>query len=203
MAVGDTVYRISPRAGMALPEAVAQASVGDTSELTDQEEESMNSDLDSLFANSTDGLDPAELSSIRELASIARPHSSHWGDEFYKEGTTGVGGVSGYTMKNVTGCWDPTLDRLASASNGPNSHSGWGAGLSDQYSLAPISSGGKFYGGGTGSAYASRRHHSASHVVSQYCPPGGGGPGTSVPEPASLSLVVLGAGALLRRRRAK
>ena len=39
LAVGDTVYRISPRPGLTYPaEAVAQASVGDISELTDEDE---------------------------------------------------------------------------------------------------------------------------------------------------------------------
>ncbi len=196
MAVGDTVYRIAPRAGVSYPVVeVAKASVGDTSDLTDQDDETMNSDLDSLFANATDGLDPAELASVRELASIAKPHSSHWGDDFFKEGVSGVGNCSDFTLKNVTGCWDPTLDRIARADNSPKGS--WGPGTGDEYCLAPTVTNGRFYGGGTDSAYATRHHHSPSHIASQYCPP------SSVPEPSSLGLILLGGVGLLKRRKAK
>lgn len=200
LAVGDTVYRIAPKPGVTYPAPAPIASVGDISELTDAEEESMNSDLDSLFANNADGLDNYELAALRELASIAKPHSSSWGDKFYKEGSSNVGNVSGYTMNNVTGCWDPCLDRIALADAGKYAHTGWANGLTDEYNLSPIVSADKFYGGGTGSSYAKRRNsnHSAAHIASQYCPTP-----SAVPEPASLSLVVLGAGALLRRRRAR
>ena len=192
MAVGDTVYRIAPRNGVTYPVVeVAKASVGDTSDLTDQDDP-MNSDLDSLFANATDGLDATELASVRELASIAKPHSSHWGDDFFKEGASGVGNVSDFTLKNVTGCWDPTLDRIARADCGPNR----GPGIGDEYCLpSPVSSG-RFYGGGTGSSSGSSHH--ASHIASAYCPKP---PPTCVPEPSSASLILLGAAALLKRRR--
>jgi hypothetical protein len=202
LAVGDTVYRISPKAGVTYPAPAPIASVGDISELTEAEDESMNSDLDSLFAHNADGLDNFELAALRELASIAKPHASYWGDRFYKEGSSSVGHVSGFTMKNVSGGWDPCLDRIAMADAGKNAHTGWSNGMTDEYTISPIVSAEKFYGGGTGGGSGSskrRNHnHSAAHVASQYCPPP-----ASVPEPASLSLVVLGAGALLRRRRAR
>jgi hypothetical protein len=192
MAVGDTVYRIAPRSGVTYPVEVAKASVGDTSELTGQDDEQMDSDLDNLFANAKDGLDASELASVRELASIAKPHSSHWGDDFFKEGASGVGNVSDFTMKNVTGCWDPTLDRIAR-----DCGSGSGPGIGDEYALAPVSNG-RFYGGGTGSISGSSHH--ASHIASQYCPKP---PPTAVPEPSSASLILLGAVSLLRRRKSK
>jgi hypothetical protein len=197
LAVGDTVYHIAPRAGLTYPpEPVTVASVGDISDLTDQEDEEMNADLDSLFALGRDGLDSSELASLRELASIAKPHSSHWGDEFYKEGAKGVANVSPFTMKHVSGCWDPTLDRVIRTQAGPYAHSGWGTGLVDEYSLSPVVSNDKFYGqGGHGGGHGRRRHHSPAHVASQYCPKP-----QAVPEPASLSLIALGAAALLRRR---
>lgn len=203
LAVGDTVYRISPKPGEPYPAPAPIASVGDISELTETEEEMMDADLDSLFVNNTDGLDNFELAALRELASIAKPHASHWGDRFYKEGSSTVGHVSGFTMANVSGCWDPCLDRVAVAEAGKYSHAGWWNGMTDEFSLSPVVSADKFYGGGTGSAYSKRRnpHHSAAHIASKYCPPPTSP--SSVPEPASLSLLALGAGALLRRRRAK
>jgi len=204
LAVGDTVYRIAPRPGRTYPDVVAlKGGVGDISELTNQDEDPTAASLDDLFAQDTkDGLDADEMASIRQLAMIAKPHDSSWGEDFYKDADGHVGGASAFAMAATTGAWDPTLgaSMATSATSGPMSYfssnsAGGGAGLIDRFALGGAGPGqAPQYGGGTGGG-ASGGSARPAIIVSSLAPL------TAVPEPTTLSAVILGAGALLGRRR--
>jgi len=211
LAVGDTVYRIAPRAGRTYPDVfVNKAGVGDISELTSEDDESMASNLDDMFADGMrNGLDADEMASLRTLAAIAKPHDSSWGEEFFKDPDGKVGGVSPYTMGTVTGAWDPTLgaSMATSATTGPmsffsSSSNGGGAGIIDLFALGGGGNGMAQYagggGGGGGASGSSNSSHTRPAVIVSSLEPT---PLTAVPEPGTLSLLGVGAAGLLARRR--
>lgn len=201
LTVGDTVYRMSPRPARQV--LVAQGGVGDLSGLTDDEEQ-MNADLDGLFAGGKDGLDSDELASVRELAAIAKPYDSSWGEEFFKEGSASAGGISPYVSQSVTGAWDPTLNAfISSATSGPLSYysnSVAGSGLVDEYALAMAggATSSNMYGGGGGVGGAGGRRASAAVLASAISPTL-----SAIPEPTSLGLIGLAAGFFLRRKKSR
>ncbi len=207
LAVGDTVYRISPRAGRTYPDVLAlKGGVGDISQLTDKDDEA-DASLDELFARSNhDGLDADELASIRQLALIAKPQESSWGEEFFKDSDGHVGGATSFAMADTTCAWDPTLgaSMATSATTGPMSYfssnsAGGGVGLIDMFALGGAGPGSEpKYGGGGGGGGGGGSSYRPSMIVSSLTPT----PTVhAVPEPTSLSLVGLSAAMLLGRRR--
>jgi len=207
LAVGDTVYRIAPRAGRTYPDVLTlKGGVGDISQLTDKDEDATAQSLDELFAaQNRDGLDADELASIRQLAMIAKPHDSSWGEEFFKDADGRVGGATPFAMADTTGAWDPTLgaSMSTSATTGPMSYfssnsAGGGVGLIDQFALGGAGPGMQpQYGGDAsgGSSGGSSVHNRPAAIVSSLVPL------TAVPEPTTTSVLLLGATTLLGRRR--
>ncbi len=204
LAVGDTVYRIAPRPGRTYPDVLAlKGGVGDITQLTDKEDETAAS-LDELFARSNhDGLDADELASIRQLALIAKPHDSSWGEEFFKGADGHVGGATAFAMADTTGTWDPTLgaSMVTSATTGPMSYfssnsAGGGVGLIDLFALGGAGPGSQpQYGGGGGGGSGGGSNNRPSNIVSSLTAV------NAVPEPTTLSFLALSATLLLGRRR--
>ncbi len=170
--------------------------------LTADEDEATIADLDGLFPNGITGIDADDMAAIRQLASIAQPHDSSWGKEFFEGDPTGV---SPFTLKSVTGTFDPTLSAglNGGATSGPLSYfsaSLTGGDLADQYSIAsPGGSAGNGYGGaaGGGASGGNARQSSASIATAVNAGP------VAVPEPTTLSLLGLAGLTLLQRRRTR
>ena len=207
LAVGDTVYHIAPRPGRTYSDVAvaAKGGLGDISQLTDQDDDLIQKNLDDLFADETkDGIDADELASIRELALVAKPHDSSWGADFFKDADGNVGGVSPYTLARTTGAWDSTLgtSMATSATTGPMSYfagGGMNHGLVDQFCLSGNGPGSSLqYGGDAGSGAIGSNRPAA--IVSSL----GVAQIFAVPEPATASIFAFGALSLLiRRRRAR
>jgi len=208
LTVGDTVYRISPRPGRTYSDVVAvSGNLGDISQLTDQDEDQMKG-MDDLFAQGAkDGIDADELASIRELAAIAKPWDSNWGEEFFKNADGKVGGCSPYVLGSVSGSWDSTLgcSMANSATSGPLSYFAFGGGggaggMVDQFSMGGGGGGsGRSYGGGGGGGGGGNgnSYEKPIIIVSSLSHE----PVAFVPEPTTASALLFGAAGLLARRR--